>query len=94
MYYAVNLDLPPDLPAEVGAAQRAHFVELTAKGILMLSGPFTDRQGGMAVLSAASLDEATAIYSETPLARSGLITWRIREWDARAGVLAAHLPTG
>ena len=93
MYYAVTLEYPKDLPPDLGPQQRAALAELTQQGSLMLVGPFTGGGAGMAILRAASLEDATAIYGSTPFGRSGIVTWNVREWDARAGVLAQHLPT-
>jgi uncharacterized protein YciI len=91
MHYVVTLDYREKPSAELGAQQRAALAELTEQGILMLVGPFTDGAGGMAILQASSLDEANARYGDTPLARSGQITWQVREWDPRSGGWSAQL---
>jgi uncharacterized protein YciI len=93
MYYVITLDYREKPPAELGAEQRAALAKLTEAGTLMLVGPFTDGAGGMAILQSTSADEANAVYSETPLARSGLITWQVREWDPRSGAWAGQLST-
>lgn len=90
MQYVVTLETPPDVSDAARAAQRDALRALTEAGTLLLAGPFTDGLGGMAILRAASLDEARAIYETTPLAATGAVTWAIREWDPRAGTTASH----
>jgi uncharacterized protein len=94
MYYVVDLELFPGVPEEVALAQRARMADLTKEGTVLLTGPFADGTGGMVILHVPSLEEAKALYSSLPLAQSGMITWSIREWDARAGALVSHLPKG
>lgn len=91
MHYVVTLTLPPELPTELREEQRTALGGLAASGALVLSGPFTDGRGGMAIFSAGSLDEARALYESTPFAASGAVKWDIREWDPRAGRLASEL---
>lgn len=88
MHYVVTLETPPDVPEEAREAQRLAIRALAEQGVLALAGPFTDGLGGMAILRAADLDEATTIYSTTPLAARELVRWTIREWNPRAGTEA------
>lgn len=53
---------------------------LKQKRILLLSGPFADRSGGMVLIRAASREEAEAIAQNDPLVRNGVDTYEIREW--------------
>jgi uncharacterized protein YciI len=65
----------PHLPAHF-----AHLAELKARGALLLSGPFTDRTGGMVLIQAASREEAEAIAQADPLVASRVDTYELREW--------------
>ena len=65
----------PHLPAHM-----AYLQELKARGALLLSGPFTDRTGGMLLVSAASRAEAEAIAQADPLVANRVDTYELREW--------------
>ena len=65
----------PHLPAHM-----AYLQELMARGALLLSGPFTDRTGGMVLVSAASHAEAEAIAQADPLVANQVDTYELREW--------------
>lgn len=55
-----------------------HLKNLKSQGKLVLCGPFTDFPGGMVVLSAESLEEATKIAKADPFISSGCKTFEIR----------------
>ncbi|MFL5805937.1 MAG: YciI family protein [Roseiflexaceae bacterium] len=65
----------PYLPAHL-----AYLQELKARGVLLLSGPFADRTGGMVVIQAASRAEAEAIAQADPLVANQVDTYELREW--------------
>jgi len=65
----------PYLPAHL-----AYLQELKARGALLLSGPFTDRGGGMVVIQAASCAEAEAIAQADPLVANQVDSYELREW--------------
>jgi uncharacterized protein YciI len=65
----------PYLPAHL-----AYLRDLKARGVLLLSGPFTDRTGGMVLISAASRTEAEAIAEADPLVANRVDTYELREW--------------
>jgi len=90
-YFVVTLTYLDKLSPDVTAAQQARLAAMTADGTLMWSGPFADGSGGMAILQADSEEGASAIYADTPLATARAITWELRAWEGRAGVVAALL---
>jgi uncharacterized protein len=51
---------------------------LKAQGRLILCGPFADYPGGLVILSAQNLDEATQIAQSDPFITSGCKTFEIR----------------
>lgn len=61
-------------------AHRDYLEELKARGVLLLSGPFTDRGGGMLLITATSRGEAEAIAQADPLVANRVDTYELREW--------------
>lgn len=66
-------------------AHRAYLQQLDAAGTLVLSGPFTDRRGGMIVIRAASEADARAIAEADPLVLHGVDTYELRHWRITGG---------
>lgn len=81
--YVVTLAFPRGAPSsEQRDAQQEFLRGLKDEGTLVLAGRFTDSGGGgMAVIDAASLDDARQRYSASPLVAAGIIDWDVREWD-------------
>jgi uncharacterized protein YciI len=65
----------PHLPAHF-----AYLRELKARGALLLSGPFTDRTGGMVLVRADSREAAEALAQADPLVANGVDRYELREW--------------
>ncbi|AVH54765.1 MULTISPECIES: YciI family protein [Streptomyces] len=87
-HFVVTLGFPAGLPGqEVSGAQQAFLAKLYDEGTLVVSGPFNDGAGGMAILSCDSLEQATALYQESPIVRSGHATADVREWTVVWGSL-------
>jgi uncharacterized protein len=70
----------PYLPAHL-----AYLQDLKGRGVLLLSGPFVDRTGGMVVIRAASRAEAEAIAQADPLVANQVDSYELREWLITAG---------
>lgn len=70
------------LPAHLDYLQR-----LDADEALVLSGPFTDRRGGMVMIRAESEAAARAIAEADPLVSSGVDTYELRHWRLTRGDL-------
>jgi uncharacterized protein YciI len=66
-------------------AHREYLRQLDADGALVLSGPFTDRRGGMILIRAES--EARAIAEADPLVEQGVDTYELRQWRITGGDL-------
>ncbi|MEU9329981.1 YciI family protein [Streptomyces canus] len=80
--FVVTLDLLAGPPGpEVGEAQQAFLAELFEQGTLVMSGPFSDGHGGMAILRGDSLEAAQDLYGESPIVRSGVAAVDVREWN-------------
>jgi uncharacterized protein YciI len=85
MWYVVLTRNTPGKEAALKAGQEIHVKWLEEQhraGRLLFSGPTTDRRGGMYIMLAASLDEATRIASEDPHHAQGLRTMEVLEWRA------------
>jgi uncharacterized protein YciI len=68
-------------------AHRDYLRQLDTAGALVLSGPFTDRRGGMLLLRAESEDAARAIAEADPLVKHGVHTYELRHWRITGGDL-------
>ena len=73
----------PFLPAHL-----AYLQQLKARGVLLLSGPFADRTGGLVLIEATSREEAEAIARADPLVANHVDTYELREWTITDGHLA------
>jgi len=70
----------PHLPAHL-----AYLQELKARGVLLLSGPFADRTGGMVLIQAPSREAAEAIAQADPLVANRVDSYELREWQITEG---------
>jgi hypothetical protein len=68
-------------------AHREYLQHLNATGALVLSGPFTDRRGGMLLIRAESEEAARAIAEADPLVKNGVDTYELRHWRITGGDL-------
>jgi uncharacterized protein YciI len=55
-----------------------HLKELNRQGKLVICGPFKDYPGGMVIIRAEDINEATAIAKSDPFIASGCKTFEIR----------------
>ena len=68
-------------------AHREYLQQLDAAETLVLSGPFTDRRGGMVLIRAESEEAARAVAEADPLVKSGVDTYELRHWRITGGDL-------
>ncbi|NJN67803.1 MAG: hypothetical protein HC884_14395 [Chloroflexaceae bacterium] len=71
----------PHLPAHL-----AYLQELKQRGVLVLSGPFRDRTGGVVLVVADSSEAAEAIARNDPLVRHRVDSYELREWQITDGL--------
>ncbi|KJV24903.1 hypothetical protein VI08_20115 [Luteibacter yeojuensis] len=81
--YLVMAMRNPGFQAAAGEAHQAFLAGLIERGLLELTGPFTDGSGGAYLLRAADLETATQIAHGDPLHVTGSSTLTIHEWRAR-----------
>lgn len=74
--YLMNNQKP--LNKEIVNSHVDYLKELKSQGKLMLCGPFTDYPGGMVIISAEDLDEATSIANSDPFIASGCKSYEMR----------------
>lgn len=77
MYVYLMNNIKP-LNEEIIKSHVEYLKELKGKGKLVLCGPFTDYPGGMVVLRAGDLAEATSIAQADPFIASGCKSFEIR----------------
>ena len=58
----------------------AYFARLLREGRVFAAGPFTDSEGGMAILWVSSRAEAEAILAADPAQRDGIMIGEIGGW--------------
>ncbi|MCD7097316.1 YciI family protein [Stenotrophomonas sp. MMGLT7] len=83
-HYLVLAMRKPDFDDAVVAPHRAFLDDLRGRGLLEITGGFSDGSGGAYVLkNVASLAEARAIAAADPLALHGSSDLVVHEWNTR-----------
>ncbi|MCA8916872.1 MAG: hypothetical protein KDB90_15875 [Planctomycetes bacterium] len=87
-YFVVTIEYikPMDVVEEHTPAHRAFSGALKDNGILLFSGPFNPRTGGMLVLQAESIDKAVALFEDDPFKKLEIAKYQIREWVPKVGL--------
>lgn len=85
----------PGVPmAEQGLRPHGLYMKsLLDEGRLFAGGGFTDRGGGLAIVRAASMEDAQSIYAVDPAVTSGIFEGDVMQWKPRFHVpesLVAH----
>jgi uncharacterized protein YciI len=62
------------------APHGAYMKQLTDQGHLLAGGPWTDVEGGLAIVRAASADEARALLAADPAVSAGVMAADLRTW--------------
>jgi len=65
--------------------QHGHFIA----GRMVMGGPFTDREFGLALFTTATKDETLKIVSEDPAVRAGIYNVEVSTWKAVHNAFAA-----
>jgi len=64
----------------------AYLQKLKQQNVLLLSGPFGDRTGGLVIIRADSWQEAETIAQNDPLVSSHVDSYEVREWQITEGL--------
>lgn len=82
-HYLVLAMRKPDFDDAVVAQHLAFLDRLRARGVLVLTGGFSDGSGGAYVIkNLASLEEARALVATDPLALHGSSELTVHAWNA------------
>lgn len=81
--YLVMAMRNPGFQASAGQEHMVFLDSLIERGLLEMTGPFTDGAGGAYLLRAADLETAMQIAHGDPLHVSGSSTLTVHEWRVR-----------
>lgn len=82
MLYVANLPIvDQELNAKIRPAHLEYINKLFQEGKVVMAGPFTDKQGGMVIYKADSLEEAKQLAEADPAVTEGARTLQLREWN-------------
>lgn len=85
--FVVSIDYIRPLP-EIEAATPDHRTWLRGlleAGILIVSGPFVPRSGGMLLIKAETQEELERLLLQDPFAQRKLASYTIRQWNPVMG---------
>ena len=87
-YFVVTIEYiqSMDLVEKHTPAHRAFSAKLAERGLLMMSGPFNPRTGGMLILCADSIEAAVKLFDDDPFKKLDIAKYQIREWVPKVGV--------
>ena len=80
----LDYQVPLEVMEQHLAAHRAHLAEHYAAGRLVVSGPQQPRSGGVIIARAGDRAEVDAMMQADPFIRSGVASYRVVEFVARA----------
>jgi uncharacterized protein YciI len=82
-YYVVILEAVAgaQIPQDLRQSHLNYIASMKEKGILLVSGRFTDGSGGLFIISAEGLQEALRIASSDPYVVSGVRRPQVKEWE-------------
>lgn len=82
LYVATLTIVDQELNTRVRPAHLQYLDQLYQEGKVAMAGPFTDKQGGMVIYKADSLEEAEQLAKNDPVVAEGARTVQVREWNA------------
>ncbi|MFY0543185.1 YciI family protein [Brevibacillus sp. H7] len=81
LYVAMLPIIDQELNARFRPAHLEYLNKLFLEGKVVMAGPFTDKQGGMVIYKADSLEEAKQLAEADPAVAEGARTLQLREWS-------------
>lgn len=87
-YFIVTIDYikPIDVVELHTPAHREFLAGLQQRGLLLASGPFVPRTGGMLLMQAESLEQADAALDHDPFRQHEVARYQLREWAPKLGL--------
>lgn len=82
-YYVVVLEsvAGKQVTQELRQSHLSYLASLKERGVLLVSGRFTDGSGGLYIVSAEGIEEAKRIASSDPYVLHGVRISQVKEWD-------------
>jgi uncharacterized protein YciI len=82
MLFVATLNIvDQELNAKVRPSHLEYLNKLFLEGKVVMAGPFADKQGGMVIYKASSLEDAKAMAEADPVIVEGARTLELREWN-------------
>ncbi|KZE48567.1 hypothetical protein AV540_16730 [Brevibacillus parabrevis] len=81
LYVAFLPIVDQELNAKIRPAHLEYINELYRQDKVLMAGPFTDKQGGLVIYKAESLEEARTLAEADPVVVEGARTLELREWS-------------
>ena len=87
-YFVVTIEYikPMEMVEEHTPAHREFSAGLKDKGMLLFSGPFNPRTGGMLVMQAEDMNQAVSAFDEDPFKKLDIAKYQVREWVPKVGL--------
>lgn len=82
----INYVKPMDVVEAHTPDHRTYSADLADTGVLLASGPFAPRTGGMLVMQAESRDALDEIVGRDPFKINAIAEYDVREWVPKIGV--------
>jgi uncharacterized protein len=81
LYVAFLPIIDQEKNTKVRPAHLDYINDLYKQGKCFMAGPFTDKQGGLVIYKADSLEEARKLAEADPVVVEGARTLELREWS-------------
>ncbi|MDR7317961.1 YciI family protein [Brevibacillus nitrificans] len=81
LYVAFLPIIDQELNAKVRPAHLEYLNDLYKQDKVFMAGPFTDKEGGLVIYKASSLEEARKLAEADPVVAEGARTLELREWN-------------
>jgi len=81
LYVAFLRIIDQELNAKIRPAHLEYVNELYKEGKVFMAGPFTDKEAGLVIYKAESLEEARKLAEADPVVVEGARTLELREWS-------------
>jgi uncharacterized protein YciI len=82
LYVALLPIVDQELNAKIRPAHLEYLNQLFLEEKVVMAGPFTDKQGGMVIYKADTMEEAEQLAKADPVVAQGARTLQLREWNA------------
>lgn len=81
LYVAFLPNIDQEKNTQIRPAHLEYINDLYQRGKVFMAGPFTDKQGGLVIYKADSMEEARHLAEADPVVVEGARTLELREWN-------------